>query len=466
MDHSTTYRERRRITDMIILFGYRGLTTPYLPTSQETMIVGSFPNLIAVWADLCRYGRWVIIVQAFERGSLQGDTCPAIDQQEYQDFLAWRQQGSPTAPHHFQSQTTISSPHPLPQVTGCPIRHRGIATNSPPQSHPNAQIVNPLSPSSRNQATNRPTLDDNSDNAQSSTSVPICPGHYRVVSHSQPNLSGAQILFQESEVLSDDSKERMFPGAGAMMNLEARFGQQAPKSHPVDHAGSHVHFKSHSVPQLPAHVSTALQVQLGASQHGTFQHGTYLAPPQASPPPTGVLPSSPPPPPVTAKSQQPQSSVPILTVSPSEPHPQGLQTSTPQSSSPYGRPSSASSFDSHSSDSTNSDEKQRISLQPGPNATCRADVLSTSSRTPSGPTPNNTGTVCSVNHPGPLFLQPNNLAGGPGLNPSAVLPQQLTQAFSNSDDFADLTPLYPQASTPLPPKKKKKTFLAFFARKN
>ena len=244
------------------------------------------------------------------------------------------------------------------------------------------------------------------------------------------------------------------------MNLEARFGQQAPKSHPVDHAGSHVHFKSHSVPQLPAHVSTALQVQLGASQHGTFQHGTYLAPP----PPTGVLPSSPPPPPVTAKPQQPQSSVPILTVSPSEPHPQGLQTFTPQSSSPYGRPSSASSFDSHSSDSTSSDEKRRISLQPGPNAICHADILSTSRRIPSGSTPNNTGTVCSVN-PGSLFLQPNNLAGGPGLNPSAVLPQQLTEAFSNSDNFADLTPLYPQTSTPLPPKEEKKTFLSFSRQK-
>ena len=470
MDHSTTYREHRQITDMIILFGYRGLTTPqhYLPTSQETIIghiVGSCPNPIAVWADLCRYRRWVIIVQAFEGGSLQGDIYPAVDQQEWQDFLAWRQQGSPTAPHHFQLQTTIGSPHPHPQITSCPIRHRGISTNSPPQSHPNAQIVNFLSPPSDIQVTNRPTLYDNSNNVQGSTSVPVCPGHYRASSHSQPNLSGAQIFSQQSEVLSDDSKERMVPGLGALMNLEARFGQQATESHPVNHAGSHVHLKSHSVPQLPAHVSTALQVQLGASQHGTFQHGTYLAPPQASPSPTGVLSSSSPPPSlpadnVTAKPQQPQPSVPILTVSPSEPHPQGLQTFTPQSCPP----SSASSFDSRSSDSTNSDENQQISLQPGSNAVCHADV--SSSRTPSGSTPNNTSTpMCNVNYPGSLVLQANNLADGPGLNPSAVLSQHLTQPFSNSDDFADLIPLDHQTNTPLSPKKEKKSFLRFFRQK-
>jgi len=390
-----------------------------------------------------------------------------VDQQEWQDFLAWRQQGSPTAPHRFQLQTTINGPHPHPQITGCPVHHREISANNPPQFHPNAHTVNSPSPPSDNHATSRPSFYDNSNNVQGSTSMPVCPGHCRASSHNQPNLSSAKILSQQSEILSDDSKERMFPGVGAVMDLEARFGQQATKLHPVDHAGSHAHFKSHPVPQLPAHVGTALQVQLGASQHGTFQHGTYLAPP-----PAGALPSSPPPLPppadnVTVKFQQPRPSVPLTTVPPSEPHSQDLQTFTVQSLPPYGRPSSASSFDSHSSDSTGSDEKQKISLQPGPNAACHADVLSTSSRAPLGSALNNTDTpMCSVGRPGSLSLQANNLAGGPGPNPSAVLSQQLTQAFSNSDEFADLIPLYHQANTTLPPKKKKRAFLSLFARKN
>jgi len=370
----------------------------------------------------------------FGDGSLQGDVYPATDQQEWQEFLAWRQQGSLTAPQHSQLQTAISGPHPHPQITGCPVRHTEISTDSPPQSYPNAQIMNSLSPPSDNQATNRPS------NVQGSTSVSPGHCHSHASSHSQ-SISSAQVLSQQSEVLSDDSNERMFPGAGALMNLEARFRPQTTKLHAVDHAGSHAHLKSHSVPQLPAHVGAALQVQLGVSQRGAFQH---VALPEASPPPA---PSAAPPPPPPADD---------VTAKPQQPEPSPL----------YGRPSSASSFDSDSSDSMGCDEKEQIGLRPGLVAACHADVLSTSSRTPPGSTTSNTGIpTSSVDPPESLFSQANNLTGGPGLNPSTAANSDLFFFFSNSDQVADLVPLYHQMNTFAPPKKKKKTLLSFFRQK-
>lgn len=397
--------------------------------------------------------------QTFEGGVQHGTNYTAMDQHEWQNFLAWRQQGSPTAPNHFRSQSAVGGPYLRPQIADQQIRHKGNSGNGPPQSYLNTQPMNPLSSHSHHQATNLPSSHDHSGNTQTTTSVPI---HYR--SNSQPNLTSTEFLSQQSDVLADDPNNKTFPGQGAIANLGVRLA--------ADQSVSFAHSAPASSLQLPAQIGTTPQVQSSSSsQHGTSQHGAHSVPSQTVPSPFAVN--------VAKEPQQPQptSSTPqIIVHQPNsnvvqpQPASQSLQTSGLQSSPLHGRPSSATSCSSYTSDSTDFDEGQRTSSRLGPGAvpaTSHADVLPTSNTAPPGPTSNTAGTPqFRPDNQGPLSPQASNLTDGPAPNPSSVPSSHPTPTFSTTDVFAGLKPLPNQPNVPGPHKKKKRNFLKLFKRKD
>lgn len=436
----------------------------------------------------------------YNHGGLpQGNAFPSVDYQEYQQFLAWRQRGSPTAPTSFQPPHITSAVPQHPQIankgvydgytrgSAPPIPSQAYTSAHPgsPSSRPSHRATNPLyeqgssaypiSPSSYHQPPLSQPGWQNSQSAPPAPSPRPAPQHQRA--YSQPALHNANFLSEESEVLAG-APEARFPGEGALAQLAERLDQQAKASNPSNAPEPRPHSTPATVSQSsPRTSTTSIPVP---TQNTSTTHA----------------PSSPPPPPNNATKPQPSQSAPSIPVANAVPPPVHIPNlpsqALPHPSSQYHRPSSAHSTSSSSGDSTIPAKKKNktkhdsatntnLPVQPTIPAPSNphAGVSSSSSNipgptngtpVPAGSSSNIAASPFRLENPGPLSPQtttgsaPNipapstasaPLAPSPGVNAPSTSDPGHTSLPSPLDVFAGLKPLHSGAPDMTPGKTKK-----------